>query len=65
MAGVTNPSKPTDGRTYYWVTKDQWDFSALPETANGVPGGGFLALAPDGTRYWFDQVVVRARLLTL
>jgi RHS repeat-associated protein len=41
--------------TYRWATKDGWYFSCLPTTANGVEGEGFLAHAPDGTRYWFNQ----------
>lgn len=41
--------------TYRWATKDGWYFSCLPSTANGVEGEAFLAHAPDGTRYWFNQ----------
>lgn len=52
-----NPHKPTDGKDYRWVTNDQWYFSCLPKTANGVAGEGFLASAPDGTKYTFNWVV--------
>lgn len=49
--------KPADGAAYRWITEGQWFFSCLPQTANNVPGEGFLARAPDGTRYWFDWFV--------
>ncbi|TAK55382.1 MAG: RHS repeat protein, partial [Gammaproteobacteria bacterium] len=55
-----NPNRPVDGAAYYWVTSEQWFFSCLPATANGVAGEAFLARAPDGTRYWFDRPVKRA-----
>ncbi len=57
MVVPENTQKPTDGKTYYWVTSGQWYFSCLSTTANGVAGEGFLAVAPDGTRYWFDWIV--------
>ncbi len=44
---------------YPVVTKSHWRFSCLGSTANGQPGEGFLAQAPDGTKYWFDQLVYR------
>lgn len=50
-------SPPTDGQTYRWATKDHWYFSCLPTTANGQPGEGFLARAPDGKKYFFDYLV--------
>jgi len=49
--------KPGDGQAYHWVTKGHWYFSCLATTANGVAGDAFLARAPDGTKYWFNQVV--------
>jgi len=49
-----NSNRPTDGATYRWVTDNQWMFSCLGATANGVPGEAFLAVSPDGTRYWFN-----------
>jgi hypothetical protein len=54
-----NPHQPTDGKTYRWVTGSQWYVSCLTATANNYPGEGFLALAPDGTRYTFDWVVLQ------
>lgn len=29
----------------------------LPSTANDQPSDAFLAIAPDGTRYWLNQLV--------
>jgi hypothetical protein len=56
---TSNPNIPTDGKSYQWVTGQQWFASCLPTTANGYPGEGFLVLAPDGTRYTFDWFVQR------
>ncbi len=53
-----NP-KPTDGKTYAWVTNQHWHFSCLPALKNGQPGEGFVAHAPDGTRYYLDWMVKR------
>ena len=39
------------------TTKDQWHFSCLSSLQSGQAGEGFLALAPDGTKYWFDWMV--------
>lgn len=56
-----NPNKPSSGGPFYWVTQNQWYFSCLPTTAanNGVAGEGFLAIAPNGTKYWFNWIVSR------
>lgn len=56
---AANPHLPSDGKQYRWVTSNQWFVSCLPNTANGVPGEAFLAVAPDGTRYRFDWFVKR------
>ncbi|SHM52254.1 YD repeat-containing protein, partial [Rhodanobacter sp. OK091] len=45
--------------TYPAVTKSHWRFSCLPTTSNGQPGEAFLGQAPDGTLYWFDQLIYR------
>ncbi|MBP1473405.1 RHS repeat protein [Frateuria sp. MAH-13] len=50
---------PASRSVYPAVTKNQWRFSCLGSTSNGAPGEGFLAQAPDGTRYWFDELVYR------
>ena len=51
--------------TFVTLTKDQWQFSCLLQTANGEPGQGFLGLAPDGTKYWFDWLVTSDGYTTL
>jgi YD repeat-containing protein len=60
-----SPPPPTDGATYYWTTKDHWQFSCLPTTANGVTGEGFLARSPDGKKYWFNWLVKWRQVSTL
>ncbi|MHC9086257.1 hypothetical protein ACYX7E_14695 [Luteimonas sp. RIT-PG2_3] len=57
---------PSGGGPYYWLTKDNHYFSCIPTlknaggaTAKEILWGsseGYLMLAPDGTRYWFDWV---------
>ena len=51
---LVNPAtpKPTTGGPYYWMTSGFTYFSCYP--ANGAEG--FLAITPDGTRYWFDRL---------
>lgn len=49
-AGVT---KPSTGGPYYWLTSNFTYFSCLSTIKNGS-GEGFLAITPDGTKYWFD-----------
>ena len=49
-----NVPSPAHGTTYRWVGNDgQTQLSCLPSIKNGA-GEGFLAITPDGTRYWFD-----------
>ncbi|WP_203321528.1 RHS repeat protein [Pseudoxanthomonas beigongshangi] len=61
MLLIENPTspRPNDGKTYVWITENLWAFSCLTGTANGVAGDAFLAVAPDGTRYWFNWVAKR------
>lgn len=40
-------------------TTKNWAVGCTPRTANGAPGEGFIAVAPDGTRYWLDWLVQR------
>ncbi|HJS34230.1 MAG TPA: hypothetical protein VJ766_01955, partial [Pseudoxanthomonas sp.] len=44
---------PSTGGPYYWMTPGFTYFSCLSTTKN-EGGQGFLAIAPDGTKYWFD-----------
>jgi RHS repeat-associated core domain len=44
---------PSTGGPYYWMTTGQTYVSCLP-TIKNTTGEGFLAITPDGTKYWFD-----------
>lgn len=50
--------QPTDGHNYPLVTKGGWQIRCLSAVQNAA-GEGFLALAPDGTRYQFDWMAKR------
>ena len=39
------------------ITTKHWQIGCLPGTSNGQPGEAFFALSPDGTKYWFDNLV--------
>ncbi|NZA26864.1 RHS repeat protein, partial [Luteimonas sp. SJ-92] len=43
---------------YRWTNKDGWFFTCLPALKNGQ-GEGFVGHAPDGTKYYFDWLVLR------
>ena len=53
---LVNPGtpKPASGGPYYWMTSGFTYFSCLATLKNGGTGEGFLAVASDGTKYWFD-----------
>ncbi|WP_250634332.1 RHS repeat domain-containing protein [Pinirhizobacter soli] len=57
------PESPTapqmSGLTFVAATKDNWAIACLASTANGEDGEGFLAVSPDGTKYWLNQLVYR------
>ena len=53
----SDPSNPTTGGPYYWVTKNDWQFSCLATTANAAGGEGFLGIAPNGSKYSFNWLV--------
>jgi len=53
-----NPLVP-NGSGINIVTRQHWAIGCLPNTANGEKGEGFLATAPDGTKYWFNHLVYR------
>ena len=46
--------KPSTGGPYKWMTAGQVYLSCLSSLKYNAPGEGFLAIAPDGTKYWFD-----------
>ena len=41
------------------VTKDKWAIGCLATTSNGQPGEGYLAVSPDGTKYWLDWLTYK------
>lgn len=41
------------------VTKQHWAIGCLPSTDNGQPGEGFLAVAPDGTKYYLTWLIYK------
>lgn len=61
---ANDPNTPTSGGPWRWTTRDLVQISCLPSlqlnggTGAGYTGEGFLAVTPDGTKYWFDQMVV-------
>lgn len=55
-ATSTGARLPLDGKAYPWLTRSGWRMSCLP-TAKNASGEAFLAVAPDGTRYYFDWFV--------
>ena len=39
------------------MTTGNWLVGCLPITTSGEPGEGFYAFAPDGSKYWFNNLV--------
>mgnify|MGYP001095824141 CR=1 FL=1 len=52
-------SPSMSGVSFPIVTKQHWMIRCLAQTSNGQPGEGFLAVAPDGTKYWFDWLAYK------
>ncbi|MBL8279602.1 MAG: RHS repeat protein [Pelomonas sp.] len=42
---------------YKLMTSGNWLLNCLSATASGQPGEAFYAVAPDGTKYWFNYLV--------
>ena len=61
LGGSGDPRQPQPqfGQPAQWNTKGGWVFSCLTALKSGQPGEGFLGHAPDGSRYYFDWMVVR------
>jgi YD repeat-containing protein len=57
---VPNMHKP-DGSTISFpiVTKNLWAISCLSTTDDGGASEAFLAVSPEGTKYWFNHLVYR------
>lgn len=49
----------TDGNPIKFplVTKERWAVGCTPATSNGQPGEGFVAVSPDGTKYYLDVLL--------
>ncbi|SOD56020.1 hypothetical protein [Pseudoxanthomonas wuyuanensis] len=56
VPAINQPNFPT---SYPLLTKGGWVIGCLSATANGVPGEGFLAISPQGFRYWFNHIVYK------
>lgn len=48
-----NHAAPGPAQDYPVVTARFWSIACLPQLKNGI-GEGFLAISPDGTKYYFD-----------
>ncbi len=55
LPGTVSPSQ---GGPYPWVTNAFWQIRCAPLSGGGE-GEGFVALAPDGTKYFFTRMVKR------
>ncbi|SEM54414.1 YD repeat-containing protein [Luteibacter sp. UNCMF331Sha3.1] len=57
---ATSPPAPTvDGTSYVAVSKEHWNLGCLSATANGEEGEAFLAVGPNGQKYWLNQLLYR------
>ncbi|MBH1626068.1 RHS repeat protein [Stenotrophomonas maltophilia] len=59
LVASANIPMPSDGQSYPWVTTGNVRIRCLSQTKNGAPGEAFLAITPDGTRYYLNWVVSR------
>jgi RHS repeat-associated protein len=48
-----------DGQNYHWITQGFNRIRCISSLKNGHDGEGFLAITPDGQRYYFDWMIVR------
>lgn len=55
---TTTTSQNNTAQAARWTTKDHWLLTCLPTIQNGS-GEGFLATSPDGTKYYFNRMIVR------
>lgn len=54
MSSYLGNAVPSTGGPWLWGTKEKYRLTCKASTANGYPGEGFVAHAPDGTKYTFD-----------
>ncbi|PWK93068.1 YD repeat-containing protein, partial [Fulvimonas soli] len=58
--GSANTLAPTmGGMSFPIVTRQQWQISCLAQAENDSTIEAFLAVAPDGTKYWFNHLAYR------
>ncbi|WP_395795153.1 hypothetical protein [Aquimonas sp.] len=58
LSMIPGSPRPSDGRSYYGVTKSAWVVSCLPAILNG-PGEGFRVTLPNGNSYNFNWMAVQ------
>jgi YD repeat-containing protein len=59
LASIPNAERPSSGGPFHWTTNQNWWISCLPSIANAGGGEGYLAWAPDGTKYTFNWLSKR------
>ncbi len=47
------------GLNFVGISKGNWLLACLPSTANGQEGEAFLAVGPDGSKYWLNYLIYR------
>ncbi|URX62469.1 hypothetical protein KR767_20950 [Luteibacter anthropi] len=61
MRSPSSPAPPQmAGLNFVGVSKGNWNLACLPNTVNGEPGEAFLAVGPDGSKYWLNYLTYRA-----
>ncbi|MEI2430694.1 wall associated protein [Lysobacter yananisis] len=63
LLAATGNTVPGNATGYRWVAGNQVYLSCLGSIKNGS-GEGFLAIAPDGTRYWLDWMAQNSEGMT-
>jgi hypothetical protein len=58
-SGSVNPSMSIGGTpvVFTGATEDGWRIGCLPTMSSGQPGEGFLAIDPQGTKYFLDYMI--------
>ncbi|MBB3226913.1 YD repeat-containing protein [Luteibacter sp. Sphag1AF] len=65
-ADTSPPPPQMPGINFVALSKENWHIGCLGATANGEAGEAFIAVGPDGTRYWLDHLSYRiARGMTI
>lgn len=64
-ASVNTLAPAMAGLSFPIVTRGQWQVGCLATTSSGELGEAFFAVAPDGTKYWFDYLVYHAATMLI